>query len=332
MKRHAERVYSPSRVLTPLVRSGPKGAGEFREATWDEALALVAGRMRESIDAHGVDSVVAFTYNSSAGAVESSSLTEALFAELGVTVAEHTICAHTMGLAWDSVYGDMQSADPLTVVHSKLVVVWGANPTVSNTHFPPLVQQAATAGAKVVVIDPRRTAMAKRADLHLAVRPGTDVVLAHAIARHWHTMGRLDLATVAADGAAEFLAESEQWTIERAADVCGLEADDIVTLADWWATIRPAMLRIGWGQERNANGGAACRAILSLPVLAQQFGELGGGVIGSTSGGVIDARRRCRPWPPTSGAWWPSTRWATGWRPAPTIRAACCSYRAPTRW
>lgn len=294
VKRHAERVYSPQRVLTPLVRTGPKGAGEFRTATWDEALDLVAGRIRTSIAEHGADSVVAFTYNSSAGAVESNSLTEALFAELGATIAEHTICAHTMGLAWDSVYGDMASADPLDVVHSKLVVVWGANPTVSNTHFPPLVRQAAAAGAKVVVIDPRRTAMAKRADLHLAVRPGTDVVLAHTIARHWHTTGRLDLDAIAAEGAAEFLAESDEWTTERAAEVCGLSEADIVTLADWWASIRPAMLRIGWGQERNANGGAACRAILALPVLARQFGEAGGGVIGSTSGGVVHARRR---WP-----------------------------------
>ena len=296
VKRHAERVYSPARVLTPLVRTGPKGAGEFREATWDEALGLVAARVRGAIDTVGPDGVVAFTYNSSAGTIERNSLTEALFAELGATIAEHTICAHTMGLAWDSVYGEMVSADPLDVVHSRLVVVWGANPTVSNTHLPPLVQRAAKAGAKVVVIDPRRTAMAKRADLHLAIRPGTDVVLAHAIARHWHTTGRIDLASVAglATGVDEFLAESEQWTVDRAAEVCGLDPADIVTLADWWAATRPAMLRIGWGQERNANGGAACRAILALPVLARQFGELGGGVIGSTGADQIHARRR---WP-----------------------------------
>lgn len=296
VKRHAERVYAPERVLTPLVRTGAKGAGEFRSATWDEALQLIAGRMRDAIDRKGADAVVAFTYNSSAAVVERASFTEAFFAAVGATIAEHTICAHTMGLAWESVYGDMNSADARDVVHSKLVVIWGANPTVSNTHFPPLVQQAVKAGAKVVVIDPRRTAMAKRADLHLAPLPGTDTALAMAIANRWAADGRLDRDFIAAhaDGADEFLAAAAEWPVERAAAVTGLAAADIITLADWWGATRPSMLRIGWGQERNANGGASCRAILALPVLAGHFGVPGSGVIGSVSAGAAKPRRR---WP-----------------------------------
>ena len=235
VKRHAERVYAPERVLTPMIRTGEKGAGEFRSATWDEALPLIAGRMRDAIERRGADAVVAFTYNSSAAVVERASFTEAFFAAIGATIAEHTICAHTMGLAWESVYGEMNSADPRDVVHSKLVVIWGANPTVSNTHFPPLVQQAAKAGAKVVVIDPRRTAMAKRADLHLALLPGTDTALALAIANLWSAAGRLDREFIAAhaDGADEFLAAAAEWPVDRAAAVTGLDAADIVTLADW---------------------------------------------------------------------------------------------------
>ncbi|MGB8860211.1 MAG: molybdopterin-dependent oxidoreductase [Ilumatobacteraceae bacterium] len=296
VKRHAQRVYAPERVLTPLVRTGPKGAGEFREATWEEALQLVAGRMHAAIDRKGPQAVVAFTYNSSAAVLERASFTEAFFAAAGATIAEHTICAATMGAAWDSVYGDMASADPRDVVHSKLVVVWGANPTVSNTHFPPLVQQAAKAGARVVVIDPRATAMAARADLHLAIRPGTDVVLALAIANHWAANGHLDREFVAAhaEGADAFLAAAAEWTMERAAEVTGLAAADITTLAEWWGTTRPTMLRIGWGQERNANGGAACRAILALPVLGGHFVQQGSGVIGSTSAGAAKPRTR---WP-----------------------------------
>jgi len=296
VKRHAQRVYAPERVLTPLVRTGPKGAGEFREATWDEATALIAGRMRQAIDRGGADAVVAFTYNSSAATVERASLSEAFFAAIGATIIDHTICAETMGAAWDSVYGEMASADPRDVVHSKLVVIWGANPTISNTHFPPLVQQAVAAGAKVVVVDPRRTAMAKRADLHLAIRPGTDTVLAMAIANHWAISGRIDreFSEAHATGVHEFLAAAAQWAVERAAEVTGLAATDIVTLADWWGTTRPSMLRIGWGQERNANGGASCRAILSLPVLGGHFGQKGSGVIGSTSAGAAKPRKR---WP-----------------------------------
>ena len=296
VKRHAQRVYAPERVMTPLVRTGPKGSGEFREATWDEATALITDRMRAAIDRKCADAVVAFTYNSSAAVLERASLTEAFFAAIGATIVDHTICAETMGAAWDSVYGEMASADPRDVAHSKLVVIWGANPTVSNTHFPPLVQQAVAAGAKVVVIDPRRTAMAKRADLHLAIRPGTDTVLAFAIADYWARNGHLDrqFFDAHADGADQFLAAAAAWSIESAAAVTGLDAADIVTLAQWWGTTRPAMLRIGWGQERNANGGASCRAILSLPVLGGHFGQPGSGVIGSTSTGAAKPRKR---WP-----------------------------------
>ncbi len=296
VKRYAERVYSADRVLTPLVRTGPKGAGEFRRATWDEAATLIAGRMRAAIDTRGPDAVVAFTYNSSAAQVEKASLSEALFAAIGAAVVDHTICAETAGAAWSSVYGDMASADPGDVVNSNLVVIWGANPTVSNTHFPPLVKQAVKAGAKVVVIDPRSTAMAKRADLHLAIVPGTDVVLAHAIANLWQSGGHLDDSFIAqhSTGADEFLHASAEWSPERAAAVTGLAAADIVTLARWWGTTHPTMLRIGWGLERNANGGAGYRAVLTLPVLGGHFGQPGSGVIGSTSIGVIQPRRR---WP-----------------------------------
>ena len=296
VKRHGERVHGPARVRTPLLRTGPKGAGEFRPASWDEALAMVAARMHAAIDDVGADAVVAFTYNSSAAVVERTSLTEAFFAAIGATRVEHTICAHTVGVSWDRVFGEMASADPRDVVHSRLVVVWGANPTISNTHFPPLVNRAAKAGAKVVVIDPRRTAMAARADLHLAIRPGTDVVLALAVAAEWERHGLIDRDFVAAhaDGAEELLAGAAAWTLDRAAEVTGLDAADIATLAEWWGRTRPSMLRIGWGQERNANGGAACRAILSLPVLGGHFGVPGSGIVGSVSPAPARARAR---WP-----------------------------------
>ena len=92
----------------------------------------------------------------------------------------------------------------------------------------------------------------------------------------------------------DFLRAAGDWPVDRAAEVCGLGEDDIRTLADWWGSTRRSMLRIGWGQERNSNGGAACRAILALPVLAGHFGVPGAGVIGSTSPGAVRTRRR---WP-----------------------------------
>ena len=296
VRRHAQRVYAPERVMTPLLRVGPKGAGEFCEASWDEALAVIAARMGAAMERKGPDAVVAFTYNSSAAVVERASLTVAFFAAIGATRVEHTICAHTMGVSWDSVFGDMASADPADVVNARLVVIWGANPTVSNTHFPPLVQQAVDAGARLVVIDPRRTAMAARADLHLAIRPGADAALVYAIANLWLAHDHVDEAFLAAhaDGWEDFLATAREWSLDRASATTGLGAEEIQTLAMWWGTTRPSMLRIGWGPERNANGGAACRAILALPVLGGHFGVPGSGVIGSTS---VEASKPRRRWP-----------------------------------
>ena len=130
---------------------------------------------------------------------------------------------------------------------------------------------------KVVVVDPRRTPIAARADLHLAVRPGTDGVLAMAIAALLQRNGHIDTAFIErwVDGCDEYLAACEEWTVARAAEICGVEASDIERFAEMYGTIRPAMLRVGWGQERNRNGGSASRAVFALPALAGQFGDTG---------------------------------------------------------
>jgi anaerobic selenocysteine-containing dehydrogenase len=284
VKHHARRVYAPERVLTPLVRTGPKGSGEFRIASWDEALDLVAERLRDAEARFGAESVVPYVYNSSAPAMQSL-LVDRFFRRFGASVVDHTICAATHGKAWAEMFGDMLSADPRDVVHARLIVVWGANPTVSNVHFPPLVNEARGAGARMIVVDPRRTAMARRADRHLAPIPGTDVVLALAMAAHLDRAGLVDDAFLEqhTQGAEEFLAAARQWTPEAAANICGVSAADIVDTAEELSASRPAYFRIGWGLERNRNGGSACVAAFALPVLTGQFGVAGSGIFASLS-------------------------------------------------
>ncbi|MFZ4518501.1 MAG: molybdopterin-containing oxidoreductase family protein [Microthrixaceae bacterium] len=286
VRRHAERVHGPERILTPLVRTGPRGSGDFRETGWDEALDLVADRIRGAVDGYGPASVVPFLYNSSAGA-RADRLTTRLFRLLGTAEVAHTICAATAGIAWHATFPNMLSADPHDLAHSDLVVIWGANPSASNTHLTPLLTAARRRGAAVVVVDPRRTPTAARADLHLAVRPGTDTVLALALATELERIDGVDRTFCGdrADGWEAYLAAAAAWDADRAAEVCGVPADDIRTLAALVAARRPGMLRIGWGMERNRNGGAAIRAALALWVLAGQFGRPGAGVLASTSAG-----------------------------------------------
>lgn len=297
VKHHARRVYSTERVLTPLIRVGVKGSGEFRPASWDEAISAIGTQIRQAIATTGPDSILPYLYNSSAGKLENKFLTPHLFERLGCPEIEHTICAGTMTAAWKQVFGDMLSADPLDVIHSRLVVVWGANPGISGTHFEQLLSDTRKSGAQIVVIDPRRTTTASRANLHLAIRLGTDVVLAYALAR-WlaHNNGiDIDFVQDHATGFKEFLDAADEWTIALSSDVCGVDGDDIVRLGELIASTRPAMLRVGWGMERNRNGGSAHIAAHAVWVLAGHFGVLGSGIIGSTSS-ALQAPTRV-PWP-----------------------------------
>jgi anaerobic selenocysteine-containing dehydrogenase len=293
VSRHAQRVYAPERVLTPLVRTGRKGDAEFRTATWDEALDLVVERIERAIAEDGPASVVPWIYSSSAPALQTV-LVSRFFAMLGASEVDDTICAATQGKAWDEMFGEMLSADPLDVVHARLVVVWGANPAVSNTHFPPLVRRAQQDGARLVVVDPRRTPMAKRADVHLAPRPGTDVALALGIARELGSTKRLDHAFLAehALGIDAFLAAAEPWTLPRAAQVSGVDEASIASFVELLSQVRPAYFRVGWGLERTRNGGSACAAVFALPVLTGQFGTLGAGILASTASGSALTYRR----------------------------------------
>jgi anaerobic selenocysteine-containing dehydrogenase len=292
VKHHAERVHGADRILTPLVRTGPKGSASFRQASWDEALGLVAERMKASITANGPGSVLPYLYNSSAGVLAGHSLGTRFAAELGLSELAHTICAATMGAAKRAVFGSLLSADPLDIEHAKYIVVWGANPTVSNTHLPPLINKAVReGGAKLVVVDPRRTGIAARAHRHFALRPGTDVVLAAAMARHLqgHELLDLDFISAHSTGVDEFLEACAPWTLDRAAEATGLPAVDIANFAEEWAAAKPAMLRIGWGMERNFNGGSSITTALALPVLMGHFGQRGSGILHSTgSGNAVD--------------------------------------------
>ena len=287
VKHHALRVYSKERIMTPLIRAGAKGSGQFRSATWDEAITLVASKISGAISEYGPDSVLPYLYNSSSARIDKKRLMPHLFERLGCPEIEHTICAGTSAAAWERVFGDMLSSDPMDLVHSKLIVVWGANPGASNTHLQPIITQAKKNGAVVVVIDPRRISAADRADLHIALRPGTDVVFGYAVARWINEHNRVDNNFVAehVTGAEQFLLAANEWTLERASEICGVTVADIERFAELVTTIKPATLRVGLGMERNRNGGSAYLAAFGMWALTGNFGTVGSGIYGSTSGG-----------------------------------------------
>jgi anaerobic selenocysteine-containing dehydrogenase len=147
------------------------------------------------------------------------------------------------------------------------------------------VREAQKRGATLVVIDPRTTPLARSADVHLAVKPGTDVAVALAIHRFLFTNGFADEAFLSnhTHGAAELRERAEPWTIERAAALAGIEPAGLERVARLYAERSPALVRCGWGLERNRNGGNAAMAVLSLPAVGGKFGVRGGGYSMSNS-------------------------------------------------
>ncbi len=182
-------------------------------------------------------------------------------------------------------YGKMASVAYEDYPEARLIVLWGINPSVSGIHLVPYIREARRRGCTLVVIDPRTTQLAKQADLHLAVRPGTDLAVALALHRYLFEEGGANVTFLSAHtrGAERLRAKAAAWTFERAAAEAGIAVDHLRRFAELYASTSPALVRCGWGQERNRNGGNASLAILALPAVAGKFGVRGGGYSMSNS-------------------------------------------------
>ncbi len=286
VRRWPEHAYGEARLLHPAVRRGRKGTASFERVSWDEALALVAAEIRDARDRHGAESILPFSYGGSNGLLTQDTTDQRLFARLGASQLARTVCAAPSTAATTGMYGRMPGVALTDFVHARLIVLWGANPSASGIHLVPVIQEAQRQGAALVIVDPRRTALAKRADLHLAPRPGTDLPLALAVLRWLFEEGRADLAFLARHtrGAEELRRRAAAWEPARAAAVTGVPVADIERFARLYADRSPAVVRTGWGLERNRNGGAAVAAALALPAVAGKFGVRGGGYMMSASG------------------------------------------------
>ena len=285
VRRFDRRVYGDDRILHPAVRRGRKGGGAFERVTWDEALDLIATRMREARDRFGAESVLPYHYGGSNGLLTNDLEDARLFRGFGASRLARTLCAAPTGAVATAMYGKMAGVAYPDYEDARLIVIWGCNPSATGIHLVAHIKRAQKLGAKLVVIDPRSTPLARLADLHLAVRPGTDLPVALALLRDLFERDRADRAFLDAHatGVEELRRAAGPWTLDRAAAEAGVPSGDLAQLAEWYGTIAPAVIRCGWGQERNRNGGSATLAILALPAVAGKFGVRGGGYTMSNS-------------------------------------------------
>src|SRR5204862_1210868 len=180
----ADRVYGPDRLLHPAVRIGRKGEGKFKRVSWDEALSLVVERLTNAKRDAGGASILPFSYGGSNGLLTQDNLDAQLWRRFGTSRLARTLCAAPTGAANQALYGKMPSVTYQDYPEASLIILWGVNPSASGIHLVPYVREAQKRGAKLVVVDPRTTALARLADPPLPVRPGTDVAAALATHRH----------------------------------------------------------------------------------------------------------------------------------------------------
>ena len=288
-----ERVYSPQRITTPLVRDGAKGEGIFREATWKEALALVAQKTHEAIDVYGGETVLPWSSAGNQGLLQLSSLDRRLFARMGSSLTVGSLCGSVAKNGFMATTGSARSTNPMHIVDAQYIVLWGTNTRLTNRHLWPFIEEARGKGAKVVVVDPIRTITADEADWFIQPFPGTDTALMLAM---MHVIIRDELCDdefVAqhTDGFEELCAEVARWTPERAAAECGVAAADIEIFAREYANAQPAFIRTMIGAEHRENGAMLFRTMACLPTLTGSWKHRGGGLsrsVGSWFNDFVD--------------------------------------------
>lgn len=293
VNKYLDRTYSDERVLHPMRRVGKKGEGRFEPITWDEALGTVAKRLKETIETHGAQSVLPYSYAGTMGLLQYGSMDRRFFHRLGASRLDRTICATAGGDAWKMVLGATVGTDPEAFQDAEVILLWGTNTITSNVHLWPFVKEAQKKGATVVAIDPRRTHTAEHCDEHVAPHPGTDAALAIGMMHVLFRDGLADLAYLerATVGWETLRDRCQAYPPERVDTICGLPTGTTERLARLWGSTKRAVVRLNYGLQRHHGGGNAVRAITCLPAVSGAYQEHSGGALLSTSGAFHNGLR-----------------------------------------
>jgi anaerobic selenocysteine-containing dehydrogenase len=282
---YLEREYSPGRLLYPQKRIGAKGEGRFARISWDEALDTIAARLKAIAAEFGPEAILPYSYAGTMGYLNFGGMASRFFHALGASRLDRTICS-TAGMAgMTAALGIRYATEPEQFRHSKLILAWGANVLGTNVHLWPFIMEARRNGAKFYTIDPRQNRTGAASDRHYFINPGSDTALALAM-MHVIVGERLYDANYVEQYTSGFDELRERvlaWTPQRAAELTGIVADEIVGLAREYATTRPAAIRLNYGVQRSERGAMAVRTIALLPALVGSWAEVGGGIQLSTS-------------------------------------------------
>jgi anaerobic selenocysteine-containing dehydrogenase len=289
--RYVERVHHPDRLTRPLRRKGVKSSTatltDFEEITWDSALDIVAEGLTQAAARLGPETVWLYSATGTMGLMQRNAI-HRLRNIMGYSRQHNTICSWVMEMATKAGLGAKHSVNPQEFAESDLIIVWGSNPVYTQVNLMTLITRARKErGARLMVIDPYRTATAQLADIHLQPRPGTDAALACAVMHVLFRDGYADRAYMAeyADDPAALEAHLQTRTPDWAAAITGIPAADIEAFAHAYGTTDRALIRLGYGFSRSRNGAVSLHAVSCLPAVRGAWKHRGGGLYSSTSGG-----------------------------------------------
>ncbi len=281
---YLERTYAPDRLLHPMRRVGPKGSGRFERISWDQALDEIAARLK-ALAAEDPQTILPLNYAGTMGMVQYSSMDRRFFHRLGASILDRTLCSSAGKAGIKATLGGSVGMDPERFDESRLILLWGANPVVSNLHLWSRVQEAKRRGAKVIAIDPYLSLSAEKCTQHVALLPGTDGALALGMMQVLIAENLIDRDYIARHtiGFEQLAERVRQYTPEWTARTCGLRVEEVVQLARDYGTTKPAAIRLNYGMQRHAGGGIAARTVACLPALTGAWRDAAGGLVLTTA-------------------------------------------------
>ncbi|MFO7597512.1 MAG: molybdopterin-dependent oxidoreductase [Desulfocurvibacter africanus] len=274
--KYIQRVYDPERITTPLIRTH----GQWRRASWDEALDLVAECMKAIRDKSGPEAIL---YYQGYGERTALKLLNKYFFNLfgGVTTLRGSLCGGTGQASQELDFGSPRTShDPLDHYNSASMVLWARNPVSTNISLVPVIRDIRKRGGRVILVDPARSKSVALADRHIAPRPGGDVYLAMAAAKLVLQAGAEDRAFLGKHsvGAVEYLRILERHSVEELCALAEVSTDDAAFLADTLMRQKPTSMLLGWGLHRHEFAHHSIRAIDALGAISGNIGVPGGGV------------------------------------------------------
>ena len=281
--RYAERVHHPDRLTTPLRRTGTKGAGQWKEISWTDALDEVAEVFLKTEQQHGPEAIWPYFYAGTMGQVMRDGINRLRHVKK-YSGQHNTVCSAVAGVASRAGTGKQMGPDPREMALSDLVIIWGTNPVSTQINvMTHAIKARKNRGAKIVVIDTYQTPTANQANEFIRVRPGTDGALACAL---MHVLFRDNLADRAflenySDVPDELESHLNDKTPAWAEAICGVPAPQIEALATMIGTTPKSYFRIGFGFTRHRNGAVAMHSAFCVATVSGAWAHEGGGAFHS---------------------------------------------------